>query len=316
MTEAEPEQCGNVIEALALCIRDVKAVGKDGFNDQQKFHFRGVDAVVNAVHPVLARYRVVFVPHAVERVVTAVTSKSGSAGRVIDVKLTYRVYGPGGRDDYIDATVLGESADWGDKATAKAFSVAYRIVLLQVLNLPTDDPDPDETAFEHVTSRAAQAAQVPDLPQEVADAREAVRGAWAFLYGTFNQEEAATAFTKWGGGVLVEADGATLRRFAAYLSTLTAEAGGNPRDMPSPADRPQDEPTDTDTRPMSGRQRGMLFALMGQMGKDDKGSQLTWINKTLGTEYESRSDITAGDAKILIDALQKGIDAPPAGEPA
>ena len=61
---------------------------------------------------------------------------------------------------------------------------------------------------------------------------------------------------------------------------------------------------------MSSGQRGLLFKLMGEIGLTDKGEQLRWINNLLHTEYESRSQITAGDAKTLIDGLQKGIDAP------
>jgi hypothetical protein len=38
--------------------------------------------------------------------------------------------------------------DSGDKAAPKAMSVAYRIALLQALNLPTDDADPDSQSYE------------------------------------------------------------------------------------------------------------------------------------------------------------------------
>ncbi len=38
--------------------------------------------------------------------------------------------------------------DGGDKATAKAMSVAFRIALLQALALPTSEPDPDSSSYE------------------------------------------------------------------------------------------------------------------------------------------------------------------------
>jgi hypothetical protein len=44
--------------------------------------------------------------------------------------------------------VLGEAMDSGDKAVAKAMSVAFRIALLQALALPTDEPDPDSYSYE------------------------------------------------------------------------------------------------------------------------------------------------------------------------
>src|SRR5690606_2912843 len=45
----------------------------------------------------------------------------------------------------------GEALDSGDKATAKAHSVAYRTFLLQALTIPTHEPDPDESSPERST---------------------------------------------------------------------------------------------------------------------------------------------------------------------
>lgn len=301
----------NVVEALARCITDVRAVGKDSRNNEQKYNFRGVDAVVNAAHPVLAKHRVVIVPHAASPTYTPVTSKHGTAGRFVDLELTYRVYGPGGTQDFIDAKVYGESADYGDKATAKAFSVAYRICLLQLLNLPTDDPDPDAgAAFEHVSQRTAQTQAVPDLPADLAEAREAVRGAWAFMYGRFDQREAGTAYNKWCGGVITEADAGQLRNFAAYLSALPAKDAGSDPAEAAPAEEPVQ--VVTGPRKMTTPQRGQLYVLLGQIGLTAKADQLRWMNKQLGTEYDSRTQLTFDDAKLLIDALTTtGIDVPP-----
>ena len=45
--------------------------------------------------------------------------------------------------------------DGGDKATAKAMSVAFRIALLQALALPTSEPDPDSTSYERSPAKNA-----------------------------------------------------------------------------------------------------------------------------------------------------------------
>jgi len=46
------------------------------------------------------------------------------------------------------ATVAGEALDTSDKATAKAQSVAWRVCLIQMLQIPTGDPDPDSVRIE------------------------------------------------------------------------------------------------------------------------------------------------------------------------
>lgn len=130
-----------VREALTAVMIDVGAVRKDGRNSQQGFNFRGIDAVVSAVSPALRKHGVVVTPHLVSLDRRAITTAKGAAMNGIDVIVTYRFTGPEG--DSLEATVPGEAFDSGDKATAKAMSVAFRTALLQALALPTDDVDPD-----------------------------------------------------------------------------------------------------------------------------------------------------------------------------
>jgi hypothetical protein len=52
-----------------------------------------------------------------------------------------------GRDE-VQAIVPGEAMDSGDKAVSKAMSVAFRIALIQALNLPTGEPDADSQSYE------------------------------------------------------------------------------------------------------------------------------------------------------------------------
>lgn len=136
----------------------VGAVGKEGRNQQQNFNFRGVDQVVNAVSPHLNEHGIITVPevlsHSYETI--EIGSKRTAMGHVT-LKVKYHFYGPAG--DALTATVVSESMDSGDKAMAKAMSVAYRIALLQVLNLPTTEADPDSQSYErseHVTESVSQ----------------------------------------------------------------------------------------------------------------------------------------------------------------
>ena len=56
-----------IYAAIAGVIADCGHVGKDKVNKQQGFKYRSVDDVFNALHPALAKNKVVIVPTVLER---------------------------------------------------------------------------------------------------------------------------------------------------------------------------------------------------------------------------------------------------------
>ena len=107
-----------IIEALLAVMADVQAVGKNDFNNQQRYAFRGIDAVVNTVGPAFRKHGVIAVPVNTESRYRDVQTSTGKPSRECTVTVTYRFFGPAG--DHIDAVVPGESLDVGDKGTPKA----------------------------------------------------------------------------------------------------------------------------------------------------------------------------------------------------
>lgn len=152
----------SVYEAVAAVMADVQAVGKNGRNTAQNFSFRGIDAVVNAVGPALRTHGVIIAPVATEQATAQIeVGKNRSLMREVTLKVTFGVYGPDG--DSFTVQVAAESMDSGDKATAKAHSVAYRTALLQLLCIPTDEPDPDATSYERAAAGRTVAAAKGEL---------------------------------------------------------------------------------------------------------------------------------------------------------
>ena len=146
-----------VFEAVSAVMRDVKAVGKDGVNQQQRFNFRGIDGVMNAVGPALRDHGVIAVPMVEEANYSTANTRNGATMSTVNVRMRVRWYGPAG--DHFDSITYGEAFDSGDKATAKAHSVAFRTAILQTLCLPTQESDPDEHTYERATQQEAQQAE-------------------------------------------------------------------------------------------------------------------------------------------------------------
>jgi hypothetical protein len=140
-----------VQEAITNVMAEVGAVGKGEQNRQQGFNFRGIDATVNALSPAMRRHGVTVRPCEVHNVTyEAFQSKSGGRLTSCRVIVSYAFRGPDG--DEIVSTVAAESMDSGDKGTAKAMSVAFRIALLQTFALPTQETDPDHEVYETVST--------------------------------------------------------------------------------------------------------------------------------------------------------------------
>jgi hypothetical protein len=169
-----------IVKLLTKVMEDAGAVRKTERNTHQQFNFRGIDNVVNAVSPALRKHGVVVVPtlNHIEYEQVEIGERRTRMGYV-RINVTYTFYAPDGTS--IATTVAAESMDSGDKATAKAMSVAFRTCLLQTLCLPTDESDPDADTYvrSDAPMRPLRAVDAPEpaasKPAPVAKAADAAK---------------------------------------------------------------------------------------------------------------------------------------------
>ncbi|WP_228975020.1 ERF family protein [Streptomyces sp. DH12] len=129
--------------------REVRAISKgEQYNGGgTRFNFRGVDTVVNTFGPVTVRHGVNIFPVDVEAEYRDTTTSKGSKMRECTVRVSWLVMGPKG-DTLPLLRSQGEALDSADKATAKAQSVALRVLLLTGGLTPTHDKDPDASYMQ------------------------------------------------------------------------------------------------------------------------------------------------------------------------
>jgi hypothetical protein len=152
-----------IIKRLSSVMEAVGGVSKSERNAQQGFSFRGIDAVVNAVSPALRKEGVVVVPRVIDSTYeTVVVGKNQTSMGHARVTVEYAFYA--GDGSQISCIVAAESMDSGDKATAKAMSVAFRTALLQALCLPTDEMDPDHQVYERSSAPSRPAVKPAARP--------------------------------------------------------------------------------------------------------------------------------------------------------
>ena len=136
-----------IYQAINSIMKEIGAIGKKQKNLQQNFMFRGIDAVMNAISPALIKYKVFVVPEVLEQTREERQTKTGSNLIYSVCKMKYTFYAEDG--SFIEAVVVGEGMDSGDKATNKAMSIAFKYVCFQVFCIPTEEmKDPDEECHE------------------------------------------------------------------------------------------------------------------------------------------------------------------------
>ncbi|WKD60893.1 ERF superfamily protein [Corynebacterium ciconiae DSM 44920] len=147
-----------IVEALSAVMKDVSHVAKNDENTHQRFKFRGIDAVMNACGPALRKHGVIAVPSVLDAQYSSMPTRNGGQATVCRLQMKVDWYGPAG--DSLSTVVWGEAFDNGDKATAKAHSVAFRTAFLQTLCLPTDEPDPDHDTYEAIDPSQVRAEEL------------------------------------------------------------------------------------------------------------------------------------------------------------
>lgn len=156
-----------IYAAIAGVIADCGIVGKDKVNKQQGFKYRSVDDVFNALHPALAKNKVVIIPTVVERQCEEVgKTKNGTAILKVICKVKYDICAEDG--SRVTSIIYGEGMDMGDKATNKAMAIAYKYLCFQVFCIPTEEmSDPDgESLEEKIGTPKKQLEKKKEKPKE------------------------------------------------------------------------------------------------------------------------------------------------------
>lgn len=144
----------NIYQSIADIMQEVPSIGKEKVNVQQKFKYRGIDDVMNAFQPILAKNRVFIVPQVLEQKREERTTKNGGNLLYSICKIKFTFFAEDGSS--VEAITVGEGMDSADKSTNKAMAVAMKYAMFQVFCIPTEDMiDPDSETPENSTKKPA-----------------------------------------------------------------------------------------------------------------------------------------------------------------
>lgn len=210
----------NVVEALSRVIRDLPAIGKDSTASAQQggYSYRGIEAITRAASPLFAKHGIVFAPQVHEWQPPRELQINNKPWTDERLAVTYRVYGPGGPDDFIEVgPIPAIGRDNSDKGTNKCLTQAFKYALTQTLCIGDGKDDADGVAHE-------------------ADSRGELSGGWSSIT---ERDEAWERFKGYADrdlsqpvaekiGAMVEAENITLLTFTkAQSDTIDALVGAD-----------------------------------------------------------------------------------------
>lgn len=101
-----------------------------------QYAFRSIDEVMNAINPLLDKYKLVIRIDVLDRKLTPITSGKGTPGLCAEVLINLTV------TDGIESLTTQEwavSIDYSDKAPTQAMSMAYKYALIRLFVVTTKD---------------------------------------------------------------------------------------------------------------------------------------------------------------------------------
>ncbi len=201
----------NIYESIAAIQADVDFIGKDKTTQSgSKFKYRGVDQVLNTLHPLFAKHKVFAVPEVLE-ILTREERATNSGSKVLYevLKVKYTFYAEDGTS--VSAVVVGEAMDSGDKVSNKCMSVAYKYACFQLLSIPTEETmaDPDDSN-EQLKPTKSKARRIQEL-----------------IYGTDVLPKQITEFIVANFGSSIKVNDLTDEQFNKLYSAITQYIKGD-----------------------------------------------------------------------------------------
>jgi hypothetical protein len=132
------------------------------------YAYRGIDQIAAAVQPLLAKHEVVIVPTSTESKVVDITVNQ-KPWTDTSIRIEWTIAGP--NDTYLKACSEGQGRDNSDKGINKAFTSAYKNLLLRLLAIGDPDEDADNQRHEAEVPPAVYPPKVEKLWARITEAK-------------------------------------------------------------------------------------------------------------------------------------------------
>lgn len=165
MSDAPKTAVPHVLSAIADISAELakEGIGKTRKNQQQNYQFRGIDDVMVALAPLLAKHRLLILPNVTEQYREERETKVG--GVLFYARLTVQFSFVSAIDGSRETvTTVGEAMDSADKASNKAQSAAYKYATILTFCIPVEGTPDADAETPDVRGRTASTIAAPPKP--------------------------------------------------------------------------------------------------------------------------------------------------------
>ena len=138
-------------EKICEVMNECGSVAKNDTNPQQKYKYRGIDAVMNALNPAMRKAKLFVVPKVQELKREERAGRNGGCLIYSIVSVLYTFYAEDGSS--LECIVQGEAMDSGDKSINKAMSAAFKYACFQTFCIPTEEMHDSEADSPEVAPK-------------------------------------------------------------------------------------------------------------------------------------------------------------------
>ena len=172
-----PETPRSINEVLPMVMKEIGAIAKDQRNNSQNYNFRGIDQVLNSAHGPLIKYGVTVSPTIEDYSIERNFSEPDQYGKrkfisFVTMKMSLVFTAMDGSTHKAEA--IGEGIDHnGDKASAKAMSMAFKNACFMGLVIPLENEmeEGDNEPAEAITPE-----QVKELESLISETKSDLEG--------------------------------------------------------------------------------------------------------------------------------------------
>ncbi|MCA1781882.1 MAG: ERF family protein [Intrasporangiaceae bacterium] len=168
---------GEVYDRMAAALAELAYIPK-GRSKGVTYEFRGIDAVMNVLHPVLSNNGLFLSPRVLDdwqvNLIPGTPDSKGNPRQQSQAlfRVCVDVYAPDGSMVTLGPG-LAQSHDYGDKAVYQAQQNAIKYVLLEAFCIPTEEQDMDARQAGDVPTAAPTPVDLAPLEAAIINAQDA-----------------------------------------------------------------------------------------------------------------------------------------------